>query len=286
MKINWNYILGITTITGVVVITAYCVKLYIDQEKAEEDMITADEAMRLTKERLDREIDDLHVNNLMGIPVESGVVEEPITYHEDRVKPLEIAPDVYEHLPKEDNILRYEPNSEEARSQFVAMLTAEWLPTHDDYETLMYLFEFPFFPISDKDKWLKGVLADEREQFFGKDSKWVNRVTYAEVIIYYATRIEFEMDDRDRTYWANRLLENTNLKYISTADAMDKEIKSLNEHMYRLEYDHGGETWGLFALTEQDMLDIEADASVRSRDGQISYDMEYHKFLYSELEVM
>lgn len=177
---------------------------------------------------------------------------------------------------EEGNELRYEPNSVEALRQFRQMELMEWQPNEDTYQTLEMLFDFPFEPQNDGDEMLRNQIIDYRAHFFGITSKWVKLVSYADVILHYAKKVQFNCDETVG-YWTNYFLEFNNLFHGYSSQAIDEEIRELNAHTY---FNEERATFGLFGLTRESM-----DQAIRIADGNIdrsvTYEIEFNEFLKS-----
>ena len=175
-----------------------------------------------------------------------------------------------------EEVLRHDPNSFEALDQFKRMELAEWVPNEDTFQTMMYLFDFPFQPKNDGDEILLTQIIDYRVQFFGFNSKWVRHVSYADVILNYARKAQFNVNETVR-FWTEYFLEFNNLFHAYASQAIDEEIESLNSHTY---YNEERATFGLFGLTRESM-----DQAIRiandNVDRSVTYEIEFNEFLKS-----
>ena len=264
MKEKTSYIFGALTITAVLGFTAYSIVAYKRQAKKEqeEEVITVDQAQKEIEEFENREIEERY---------ESGETEnlrEPM---------VEMGPEEYEHydeITEEDEVLRHEPNSIEARDQFIAMNLAEWRPGTDTYEKLLYLFTFPFSPTTEGDRILREKLVDERRNFFGEESKWNARVTYAEVVLYFARETEFNVDGV-LDDWVNLFLDNMGMTQFLPSEEVDDILNELNTHSF-----FNGETdlFGLFGLDDDELENAYAVADIQV-DTAVTYEILYNEFL-------
>ena len=113
MKEKTRYILGAVTITAVLGFTAYAVYEYKKVSKQMEEAITIDQAQKEVEDAEDKEIEERYNNGETD-----GLREEMV----------EIGLEEYENPPqirKEDVKLKHDPNSREARDQFIKMKIAE-----------------------------------------------------------------------------------------------------------------------------------------------------------------
>lgn len=261
-KPNWSYIFGTATIVGVIGITVYAIKEYKNIVKQEEEAITADQAKFEVEQEEQREI---------GEGYDNGTIKgfhEPI---------LEVSPEEYEfpqEITEEDMELKYEPNSEDARKQYINMELAEWVPGDEIYETLSYLFRFPFLSQNSGDDLLREKLIANREEFFG-DSIWNIRVSYADLILYFGRVAEYHMD-RDIDYWVGYMLDNIDISHMDVSSKTDDKLEELNDHTY---YDEDSFTYGLFGLDEDDMDKVYVMANNNTPDGQITYEIEFEEYV-------
>lgn len=172
-------------------------------------------------------------------------------------------------------ILRHDPNSDEALTQFMKMELAEWAPHEDQYKTLLRMFEVPFDPVVEGDVHLKNKIMDERSDFFGDNSKWLDRVSYGDLILYYSRRLEFSYSQGIR-FWVDKLLRINGLDPHVTESELYMQLKEYNERDY--DADNIGNTKvGLFQLDKRRARDAEYWAQNRV-DGEVTYDIEFEEF--------
>lgn len=178
--------------------------------------------------------------------------------------------------PKEDKELRYEPNSVEAKHQFIRMELADWEPNNDIYRIMIQLFEFAFVPTSDGDEILRTQIIDYKVQFFGFGSRWNKEVSFADVIFHYARTAEFNCGE-SVAYWVEYFLDFNEFEWDSTSHRIDTLILRLNSHTY---FNEERQTFGLFGLTRESM-----DQAIRianmNIDRSVTYEIEFNEFLKS-----
>ena len=178
--------------------------------------------------------------------------------------------------PKEELELRHDPNSVEAKHQFIRMELADWTPMDYGYRVMLKLFDFPFVPQNDGDEMLRTQLIDFRVQFFGFNSRWVKDISMADVIIHYARAAEFNCGESMR-YWVEYFLDFNGFDDEMASHTIDKIINQHNAHAY---FNEERATFGLFGLTRESMNQAIAIAN-RNIDRSVTYEIEFNEFLKS-----
>lgn len=178
--------------------------------------------------------------------------------------------------PKEDKTLRHDPNSDEARHQYIRMELADWRPDNDVYRILIQLFEIPFIPNNDGDEILRTQIIDHKVQFYGWNSRWNKEVSFADVIFHYARAAEFNCGE-SVLYWVEYFLDYTDFEWDSTSEQFDRIVLRLNSHTY---FNQERQTFGLFGLTREAMDQAILIAS-RNLDRSVTYEIEFNEFLKS-----
>ena len=256
-----RYVLGAVTITAVLGFTAYAIYEYKKVSKQMGEAITIDQAQKEVKDAEIKEIEERY---------ESGETDGL------REEMVEIGLDEYENptpIRKEDEELEHDPNSREARDQFIRMKTAEWAPGDEAHDILMYLFTFPFAPTTEDDKLLRKVLMYNREEFFGPESKWNARITWGDVILHYAENLEFNLG-HTVNYWTEFILDNLGINVFMSSESIDELLQDLAEHSFYTDEDR----FGLFGL-DDDQLDnayLIADDQV---EPGLTFDIQFNEYL-------
>ena len=183
-----------------------------------------------------------------------------------------------DYMTEEDKVLRHEPNSMEALQQYMKMELAEWVPMEETYQTLLKLFNFPFVPQNDGDHLLMTKIIDYRVQFFGFNSRWVKEVSFAEIILYFAKSIDYNVGGGVRQ-WVGHILNYNDLDHLATSGKIDGVLERLNSHTYFNE--HTG-TYGLFGLNEQ-YINSAIEIAQRNVDKSLTYEIEFNELLKSFL---
>ena len=292
------------TVTIVVIIggTIYAIKKSKDVKKAEGEEISLEEARKIVADREDKnEGFDKEYSTYFEEPLKSTIevyskadieatrrmiedLEEEAPYDEEEYVDEDKFDEQYEALIENiesqnregDEELRYEPNSREARNQYIKMELAEWAPLEDSYQILKNLFDVPFIPNNDGDYDLKTRLVDYRAQFFGVTSRWTQDISYADIILYYARQTEFNCGDSVK-YWGDYFLSFNAFDINTPSRVVDDIVAHLNNHVY---FNEERQTFGLFGLTRGYM-----DQAIRIANGNIdssvTYDIEFNEFLKS-----
>lgn len=305
MSPKWNYIFGTITITLIVGGTIYAIKKSKDAEKEEEEAISLDEAREMVRRQ--RESEEVKITNgpdntvhfeMQEVEIITGVDEEKEKLYiaeEEEEEENDEYEDVDENTegpsltveplnefnyfeegidPKEDKELRHDPNSIEARDQYIRMELSDWEPGHPVYSTLIKMFEIPFIPTNDGDEMLRTQIIDHKVQFFGFISRWVKEVSFADVIFHYARSAEFECGESVQ-YWIEYFLDFNEFEWDGTSQQFDTLILRLNSHSY---FNEERQTFGLFGLTRESM-DQAIRIANRNIDRSVTYEIEFNEFL-------
>lgn len=256
-----RYVFGALTITAVIGITVYAIVEYKRVVKQQEGATTVEEAEAEVERREDEKIEERY---------ESGEIDG---YREEMV---EVGLHEYENpqeITEEDEKLRHDPNSKEARDQFIFMNLAEWQTGSDDYNTLLYLFTFPFNPRTKGDKMLRERLIDERMNFFGEDSKWNARVTWGDVVLYYARTAVFNLDNTVN-FWTGHFIANMDIHHFMSSDRVDEILDDLSKHYFFNEENY----FGMFGL-DDDALNAAYETADSQIDPDLTLDIQFDEFM-------
>lgn len=308
MSSKWNYVFGAVTIGLIIGGTIYAIKKSKDAEEQEEQAISLSEARELVAKRKQQREEDEELAEEIHFEADIDEVEEPSRrlyivpedeeeiyeeyeedYEEDEVDENIEGPTIptveplndfmyYEEGidPKEDKVLRFDKNSQEAKHQFIRMELAGMEPTDSAYRIMLQLFEIPFIPTNDGDEILRTQVIDYKVQFFGFGSKWCREVSFADIMFHYARAAEFNVGESVE-YWINYFLEFNGFSWDSTSQEFDTLIMRLNSHSY---FNEERQTFGLFGLTRNSM-----DQAIRianmNIDRSVTYEIEFQEFLKS-----
>ena len=315
MSSKWRYILGTATIALIVGGTIYAIKKSKDAEKEEGEAISLDEAREIVKSKQTKESENTEdsveevieeepkTHKIKGVKASSIIYDEMLGEEFDELDeddPLrDDYPEITEEIegptftvepltdfmyidpncdidPKEDKRLRYDPNSPEAKHQFIRMELADWQPNHPVYRVMLQLFEFPFIPTNDGDEILRTQVIDYKVQFYGWNSKWNKEVSYADIMFHYARGAEFNCGESVQ-FWVEHFLDHIEFDWTNTSQQFDTQIMRLNNHSY---FNEERQTFGLFGLTRNSM-----DQAIRianmNIDRSVTYEIEFNEFLKS-----
>ena len=172
--------------------------------------------------------------------------------------------------------LRFDPNSIEAWNQYVDMRLADIRDITDTKDLMRRLFTHEFRPENDGDRLLFHHIHGKRSEFFGRNSKWNDGGTWAEVILHFAELTDFDIDGGVE-YWVIRFLENLELSVLDKESRIDEVLEDLELHEFETSKGHG-----LFAL------DYEGWQEVFKRDTYDKLPMtilrQYNVFISIKLE--
>lgn len=312
---NWKHVLGTVTIVTIVGGTIYAIKKSYDAKKEAETAISLEEAKAIVKsakeleakreeqmaenaEDFEEMIEDMkdvasYNRSFMKDEEPSIVVKTKQQYEEEldqdfneeeEEKFSTLADEDFMYIgehninPKEDLELRFEPNSVEAKHQYIRMELADWNPTDFAYRTLLKLFDFPFKPQNDGDEILRTQIIDFKVQFFGFGSRWVKDITIADIILHYARAAEFNCGESVR-YWVEYFFDFNGFHDELTSQQIDHLLKYHNSHSF---FNEETQTFGLFGLTRESMDQAIAIAG-RNVDNSVTYEIEFNEFLKSAI---
>lgn len=185
--------------------------------------------------------------------------------------------DLYVDEEKEMEDLRFPPNSQEALTQYKAMKMAEFDPNGEAAKILHRLYEVPFKPTNQSDNATWELLADEREQFFGPESIHNNKVTMADLVLYYAYYLDFDLDGGVAN-WTAQLLYNLDLSSGIGAVKLDTLTHDLVHHVFTNE-----NGYGMFGLTDEEYQDMLYEVSNRATN-HMTFMMQYNAYLKRQME--
>ena len=291
---NTKKIMGVVTISLIIGGTIYCIKKYKDSQnlegvidleeakaivKMQEMKKSEDEVLASTKEvaktfgmdkdEIEELIDDARDEVNWNASFDSG---EPYDFYDgvDWSRPLS------EYITEEDKVLRFEPNSIQARDHFIKMELAELLPGMREYQVMKRLFDFQFEPLNDGDSILHSQLMDYRIQFFGNNSRWNEDVSMADIITHYARLTDFNVGG-GVGHWIIEFVGNTEFNELHPASSFEYLIVKLNRHKLG-SMNIASDNINIFGLSFDDLLDAEEMAE-QTVDGEVTYEIEFNTFL-------
>lgn len=200
------------------------------------------------------------VDQIQGIlDAEGREPVEPIEEFEEEVKELRRGVDV---------------NSHYALEQFISMETAEIKQTSKEGLVLQMLYGHMFEPINGGDKTLKGVLEDNREQFFGPDSQWTSAVTWSDVIMHYARKIDYNVGE-GIPHWVRFIIEQLEITKETNLNDLNDIFDCLIDHSF---VNQSTGYYGLFGLDDDGVLFM-GDSIESAMDNKVTFQIEFGAFL-------
>lgn len=192
--------------------------------------------------------------------------EEVETYEEDEEEELDI--------------LRYEPNSLEAKDQYTMLLLSDFDRYSRDYTLLNRLLQVPFSGDPKVNEIMLDNIWEAKAHFYGPDSVWLDVASWGDVIIYFADRAMFDLGNT-RDYWFGVYMD---ILGFSTSDSVsdqefDEIVDSLcNNYFY-------GANFGVFGLSREQVLEAGRIDAI-DHISQLSIERQYQEYVKQELEDM
>lgn len=288
---KFKNIMGTITVVVIVGSVIYAIKKAHDARKLDEESISVEEARdevnarRATKIKQDREIPEVsdEPDTNEDAPLTQKEVEEvkKVFVKESVEESDKVYDEPEEDIDEEEGggRLRYDPNSIEAKKQYIHMELADISHSKESWLTLVKLFDFPFKPSNDGDQDLRHALMDYRKTFFGYGSKYTPDISYADVILHYARLSNFNLDDSIEEY-VEDFLEAAKLSSNMSSVQIDDQLRALNSHSY---YNDDLETFGLFGL-EQDYMDEAIGVANQNIDKAVTYEIEFNQYITQKME--
>lgn len=278
----------ILTVVGAVTastIVFYSYKAYKMYKHIKAEEITAEEVMKVIEERKLRQQAEETAKALeerealKDISVEDYDIEEdalPIVEYE-----YEYEEETYEEDEEEElDILRYEPNSLEAKDQYVMLLLSDFDRYSRDYTLLNRLLQVPFSGDPKVNEIMLDNIWEAKAHFYGPDSVWLDVASWGDVIIYFADRAMFDLGNT-RDYWFGVYMD---ILGFSTEDSVsdqefDEIVDSLcNNYFY-------GANFGIFGLSREQVLEAGRIDAIE-HISQLSIERQYQEYVKQELEDM
>lgn len=156
---------------------------------------------------------------------------------------------------REVDQLRHDPNSIEAWEQYKGSKMADVFDARSR-AWLLILFDYEFVPTFSDDVTVGMHIYDDRKEFFGEGSKYVERfLSMSELIIHFATLYDFDVD-KGINFWVNELLNNLGFED-NVSDWTPEEVKRVIHDFNKNEL-HTERGFGLFGLTPRSKAFMEA----------------------------
>ena len=272
---NTKTLLKIVVVAGYTSATAFCLwqafkiaKEYKEELRAQQAL---DDDVRLSKQLKDIPV-DLPVEEpepLREAPVASEGHSEDrgkVIHHEfasmdDPSEPVETFGDedpeevVYQDFPdepekKEVEDVRFPIDSNEAFNQYVQMRLSDLEPDDPMRRVLCDLFKASFSGMDEEDQTILAHILESRAEFFTDNSRWSDDGTVAEVLLYLAEQLDFDLDG-GIPYWLEAMDELWDLKNKSGQELWEWG-QDLENHTL-LEVTNGNSLYGIFKLKVGEM---------------------------------
>lgn len=184
----------------------------IEQEVAKETFIVEAKKELAESERERKEREALWQEDLEQMQLEDEaelLAEEELEdfYNEEGLDdPID---DIEEEMEK----LLYPPNSLEAKEQYINMKIAEIDSIElRDIMFRLYQDDLNIALFNDQDKDLIDTILNEKTEFFGQDSIFVNCIWMGDIVMYFAYLAEFDLDE-DVESWVQLYIDNLGLTH-------------------------------------------------------------------------
>lgn len=172
-----------------------------------------------------------------------------------------------------------DPNSEFALEQFIKMEIAEFRRNSAEEMMIRRLFKYRFLPKTRGDRITHDTLQKERMDFFGPDSKWCWEPTWADLILHFAKRIDYNLGD-GVPHWTSYIFDHLNFRPGMKDQELLDSLENLVGHTF-INDDTG--FVGLFGLDDGGCNDVN-DQLKHSVDNVYSFEMELQAFLHMAME--
>lgn len=249
-------------------------KIFKARKKFVPEVITVEEALKLRAE------------NLKPLPseiLENIEKEAHTSVNFAPMRPKEVLYDLQENEEwddfKKDEVTPEvrkgtDPNSLDALEQYFSMQTAEFDNGSNEDTLIRMLHRHPFKPITLGDQTLQDALLSNRIDFFGMESKWTETVTWADVILHYAEKLNYHLED-GLTHWVRYMFDQIGIKRRDTKEDINMYLDDLVNHDFT---NMTTGLFGLFGLDEAGQIDLESQLEY-SVSKRYSFEMEFNSFL-------
>ena len=291
---NKKTILSLVGAVTVPTIAFFSYKAYKMYKHIKAEEITAEEVMKVIEERKLKQQAEETAKALeerearKDISVEDYNVEDedealPIVQYEYEEYLRENGEDVetYEEDEEEElDILKYEPNSLEAKDQYVMLLLSDFDRYSRDYTLLNRLLRVPFSGDPKVNEIMLDNIWEAKAHFYGPDSVWLDVASWGDVAIYFADRAEFDLG-YTRDYWFGTFMDTIGF---STSDSVsEQEFEEIMDSLCN-NYFYGA-NYGIFGLSREQVLEAGKIDAI-DHISQLSIERQYQEYVKQELEDM
>ena len=248
-------------------ITGAEVLAIIEERKLKKQAEETAKALEEREARKDISVEDYDIEE-DALPI----VEYEYEYEEE---------DNYEEDEEEEmDILKYEPNSLEAKDQYVMLLLSDFDRYSRDYTLLNRLLRVPFSGDPKVNEIMLENIWEAKVHFYGPDSVWLDVTSWGDVAIYFADRAEFDLG-YTRDYWFGTFMDTIGF---STSDSVsEQEFEEIMDSLCN-NYFYGA-NYGLFGLSRDQVLEAGKIDAIE-HISQLSIERQYQEYVKQELEDM
>ena len=277
-------LVGAVTVPTIAFFSYEAYKMY-KHIKAEE--ITAEEVMKVIEERKLKKQAEETAKALEEREARKDISVEDYDIEEDALPIVEYdyeyeyEEETYEEDEEEElDILKYEPNSLEAKDQYVMLLLSDFDRYSRDYTLLNRLLRVPFSGDPKVNEIMLENIWEAKVHFYGPDSVWLDVASWGDVAIYFADRAEFDLG-YTRDYWFGTFMDTIGF---STSDSVsEQEFEEIMDSLCN-NYFYGA-NYGIFGLSRDQVLEAGKIDAIE-HISQLSIERQYQEYVKQELEDM
>ena len=169
-----------------------------------------------------------------------------------------------------------DPNSKYAMETYIRSMIRDVNP--QSHAVIYKLFDYEFAPTNVADGITYDVLVERRRDFFGSISKYSNMVSWADIILYYAERMDFDLDEGVGR-WTDYILTQLDINSSTKDDDITYILHDVGNHKF-INHETGLAT--MFALDDDGMVFVRNMMS-RTIAKEQTFEMEFNAFLNDQL---
>lgn len=156
---------------------------------------------------------------------------------------------------EELGVMQYEPNTMEARRQYVAYILSEVITNTQDrlWRELDILMSANIYLNPEREENTIAELRAMREDFFGEDApeSILATTSFAELLVYWAKRVQYDWDENSLASLIDQMLANINWWDARDRYGEDEYIERVVDNMLDADDITPMNTVGLFGLDEE-----------------------------------
>lgn len=169
-----------------------------------------------------------------------------------------------------------DPNSKYAMETYIRSMIRDVNP--QAHAVIYKLFDYEFAPTNVADGITYDVLVERRRDFFGSISKYSNMVSWADLILYYAERMDFDLDEGVGR-WTDYILTQLDINSSTKDDDITYILHDVGNHKF-INHETGLAT--MFALDDDGVAFVRNMIS-RTIAKEQTFEMEFNAFLNDQL---